>query len=464
MARDDDIFRKLKKQTPIIKRKDIQPLTSRDFAGKSAFGVEIEKSKKKVSKKASSGDVEVFSRTSMKAQRAKSKPAAPQSRASRQQAPKIRRELEMFGESKPVAQKQAEKVLEQTRLPKQAEKAAESTRLPKQAEKAIEQPHRLPKRAEKTIEQPSREPQMPRTKSTTDDAPRRSPGLEKAFPGMAPVRPEAELDVLPGAKRTVRARLAEHQPRRHEQTHSLVEPDEAVVLLAAPEKGGLSFRHELKYYINYRDYILLRNTLKALLPLDRFSGPDGDYHIRSLYFDDIYETALAEKIAGTDFRHKYRIRIYNHSDGTIKFEKKIKRGQYIAKQSISLGRDECDSLIAGDFSVLEGRRESLAEEIYLQMKNNCLRPRVIVDYIREAYVSPVESVRITFDKDLKAGLQHHDIFDTHVPTMPILDSGLMVLEVKFNKYLPPHIKGVINSINAAQRNAISKYVLCRWHD
>lgn len=437
MARDDDIFRKLKKQTPIIKRKDIQPLTSRDFAGKSAFGIQIEKSKKKTSKKASGGDVEVFSRASIKAQRAKSKPAAPQSRAARQQAPQIRRELEIFGELKPEALRHTEKVTE---------------------------PTRLPKRAEKSIEQPSREPRMPRTKSTADDAPRRSPGFEKAFPGRASVRPEAELDVLPGAKRTVRAQLAEHQPHRYEPTHSLVEPDEAAVLLAAPAKGGMAFRHELKYYINYRDYILLRNALKALLPLDRFSGSSGDYHIRSLYFDDIYETALAEKIAGTDIRHKYRIRIYNHSDGTIKFEKKIKRGQYIAKQSISLGRDECDSLIAGGFSVLEGRRESLAEEIYLQMKNNCLRPRVIVDYLREAYVSPVESVRITFDKDLKAGLQHHDIFDTHVPTMPVLENGMMVLEVKFNKYLPPFIKGVLNSINAAQRNAISKYVLCRRHD
>ena len=45
----------------------------------------------------------------------------------------------------------------------------------------------------------------------------------------------------------------------------------------------------------------------------------GQYHIRSLYFDDVYETALKDKVAGTDERCKYRVRIYNYNDSVIKF-------------------------------------------------------------------------------------------------------------------------------------------------
>jgi hypothetical protein len=226
----------------------------------------------------------------------------------------------------------------------------------------------------------------------------------------------------------------------------------------------LSFRHELKYYINYRDYVLLRSTLKALLPLDANAGANGDYHIRSLYFDDAYETALAEKMAGYDVRNKFRIRIYNFADDVIKFEKKMKRGQYIAKTSLLISRDECEALIAGNCDCLLGRKEPLAEELLLQMKNSMLRPRVIVDYFREAYVSPFESVRITFDKDIRAGLTLSDIFDPHAPTISVLEPGTMVLEVKFNKYLPPFIKSVLNNVNAAQRSAVSKYVLCRKYE
>ena len=51
---------------------------------------------------------------------------------------------------------------------------------------------------------------------------------------------------------------------------------------------------------------------------DKFANADGDYHIRSLYFDDINNTALFEKQAGILTRKKYRIRIYNLEDNVIK--------------------------------------------------------------------------------------------------------------------------------------------------
>jgi hypothetical protein len=57
-----------------------------------------------------------------------------------------------------------------------------------------------------------------------------------------------------------------------------------------------------------------------------------------------------------------------------------------------------------------------------------------------------------------------DIFDPKVPVMPMFDSGLMVLEVKFYKFLPEFIKRVLNNINAADRCAISKYVICRKYE
>ncbi|MGI5848539.1 MAG: polyphosphate polymerase domain-containing protein [Christensenellales bacterium] len=229
-------------------------------------------------------------------------------------------------------------------------------------------------------------------------------------------------------------------------------------------KGRLTFRHELKYYINYRDYILLKNALKSLISLDAHAGSDNTYLIRSLYFDDVYESALIDKIAGSDVRSKYRIRIYNLSDDVIKFEKKMKLGQYITKKSIALSRDEYDRIIAGDTAFLLSRKEELASEIYLKIKNNLLKPRVVVDYRREAYVSPFENVRITFDMDLKSGLLLTDIFDPYMPVMPMYDSGLMVLEIKFDRYLPEYIRCILSNLDTATRSAISKYVICRKYE
>ena len=233
--------------------------------------------------------------------------------------------------------------------------------------------------------------------------------------------------------------------------------------ISADSAKEFTYRHELKYYINYKDYTLLRNALRSMMVPDAYAGEDNSYHIRSLYFDDIYDSALREKIAGSDGRSKYRIRIYNLSDGIIKFEKKIKNGQYVSKKSISISRDEYERIMEGDIDFLKDR-EPLASEIYLEMKNNLLRPKVLVDYTREAYISPLENVRITFDKDLRGSLMLSDIFNPHAPVMPMFDTGMMVLEVKFNRYLPEFIRNVINSVNAAERSAISKYVLCRKFD
>nr|WP_307890027.1 VTC domain-containing protein [Clostridium botulinum] len=116
--------------------------------------------------------------------------------------------------------------------------------------------------------------------------------------------------------------------------------------------GGKKFRHELKYYINYNDYISVRNRIKYVLKLDQNADESGEYFIRSLYYDDIYDSALYEKNFGVNIRKKYRIRIYNMSDEVIKLERKNKVGQYVCKESATISRKEYDEIINGDYKSL----------------------------------------------------------------------------------------------------------------
>lgn len=87
---------------------------------------------------------------------------------------------------------------------------------------------------------------------------------------------------------------------------------------------ALKFRHELKYTMNMHQYFIVKQRLKHLLKQDEHAGPTGEYHIRSLYFDDIDNTALHEKLGGVRDREKYRIRIYNCSRSCDSFGKKDK--------------------------------------------------------------------------------------------------------------------------------------------
>lgn len=225
--------------------------------------------------------------------------------------------------------------------------------------------------------------------------------------------------------------------------------------------GESGYRHELKYYITEGDYALLSRKLSLTMEQDAFAKKNGgEYFIRSLYFDDRDDSAFREKLSGIDERDKFRIRIYDMRDDVIKLECKHKSNGYIKKQSIGLSRKEYEKLISGDRLFLLNRPEPFARRMYIEFAQRALKPAVIVDYTREAFVFPMEDVRVTFDKNVRTGLRSVDMFNAGIPTYPVIDDYGMVLEIKFNRFLPTYIRSLLQ-LEASQRSAISKYVLCR---
>ena len=59
----------------------------------------------------------------------------------------------------------------------------------------------------------------------------------------------------------------------------------------------MKMRHEIKHEITYHDMIILRKRLQTVMKRDSYAK-DGVYKIRSLYFDNISDKALREKIDG----------------------------------------------------------------------------------------------------------------------------------------------------------------------
>ena len=225
----------------------------------------------------------------------------------------------------------------------------------------------------------------------------------------------------------------------------------------------IPLRHELKYYITPAELGVLRGIIRPLLKPDPNGNENNEYLIRSLYFDPFDDQALEEKIAGVGMRKKYRIRIYNFSDRVIKLECKSKMGDLISKQSVSIPRDLAEQIIAGDPDGLQRMKHPLLQEVYMMMKTKLLKPAVIVDYLREAYIHNAEEVRVTFDKQIRTGLNSTDLFNGRIPTYPVFDDPVEVLEVKYDDFLPSYLQAVLSGITA-QRSAISKYVWCRRYE
>ncbi|MEG2570514.1 MAG: polyphosphate polymerase domain-containing protein [Clostridia bacterium] len=220
----------------------------------------------------------------------------------------------------------------------------------------------------------------------------------------------------------------------------------------------LKYRHELKFLISEGEKELIRERLQVIMKLDPHAT-NGEYHIRSLYFDDYWNSAYEEKMGGFSLRRKYRIRVYDLSDKIINLECKLKSGSYISKQSARLSPQEFQAIQKGDYAFLLKREEHLCRDFYYQCTSKVLRPRVIVDYEREPFMMEAGTVRVTFDKQVRAISPVSAFFSANLPCHYVLEPGKVVMEVKYTEFLPSIVKRVLPP-RAAEFTAVSKYALC----
>ena len=102
----------------------------------------------------------------------------------------------------------------------------------------------------------------------------------------------------------------------------------------------------------------------------------------------------------------------------------------------------------------------LIQELYFKMKSQMLKPKTVVDYIREAYIYKLGNVRITIDSNVRSGILSQDMFNINLPTIKIPTNDSIILEVKFDEFLPDIIKDVIQT-NTRKSTSISKYANSR---
>lgn len=221
-------------------------------------------------------------------------------------------------------------------------------------------------------------------------------------------------------------------------------------------------RHEWKHYITYGDYISLKKRLMRITKPDAYAGNQGGrYRVRSLYFDNYRDKALKEKLNGIRERDKFRLRYYNQDTERIKLEKKSKKNGLCEKMSVWLTREECEGLVRGDCEFLLEKKHPLCTEFYARIQGEQLRPKVLVEYVREPYVYEAGNVRITFDSEIKSGLWNTEFLTEKLCVVPVPDAQ-RILEVKYDNFLPEIIQDIIQ-LPERRSSAYSKYAACRMY-
>ena len=220
----------------------------------------------------------------------------------------------------------------------------------------------------------------------------------------------------------------------------------------------IHYRHEWKHIINYADLLVIRARMRAIARSDPHAI-DGQYMIRSLYFDNLDDKALREKIDGVNMREKFRIRLYNCDPSVIHLEKKSKRSGLGTKYSADLSAEEAQRIVDGKLDWMLDSGRPLVRELYCKMRYQGMRPRTIVDYTSEPFIYRPGNVRVTLDYDIRTGLDCTDFLNPEAVTLPAGDAPI-ILEVKWDEYLPSIIRDAV-SVPDRRVGSFSKYAQCR---
>lgn len=224
---------------------------------------------------------------------------------------------------------------------------------------------------------------------------------------------------------------------------------------------GNMYRVEDKFFCSEKDLFLLEARLQTVLRPDENQKTADGYRVTSVYFDDLFDTHLQDTVDGNRLREKYRIRIYNGSYDVIKLEVKYKRDNKVLKKARSITSEQMRTLMGGECIYSDvATTEDPITLFNLAIANRGLRPKIIVEYDRSAYIYEPGNVRITLDRNIRASDQL-DAFVRGERLTYEYDRDLSrVLEIKYDEFLPGFIAGILETGNLNQ-TSYSKYRICR---
>jgi SPX domain protein involved in polyphosphate accumulation len=225
-------------------------------------------------------------------------------------------------------------------------------------------------------------------------------------------------------------------------------------------------RFELKYIIDEETALKVRDFVTCYLEMDEYSvgRANFSYEVHSLYVDSDDLRLYWETINGNKNRYKLRLRYYStNPDAPVFFEIKRRMNNCIMKQRGGVRHDAIGLLLNGH---LPEERHVLAKspKNLVAVQNFCHllhdiqgKPRVHIAYLREAYLSSDDTVRVTMDREIKAEENLQSSIKTHMNRPAHSFQRQVILELKFTNRHPNWFRELVRVFNVMQCGA-AKYV------
>ena len=225
-------------------------------------------------------------------------------------------------------------------------------------------------------------------------------------------------------------------------------------------------RFELKYLIPEETALLVRDFVRSYLQMDEYSvgRPNYSYPVHSLYLDSQQLKLYWDTINGNKNRFKLRLRYYSiNPDTPVFFEIKRRMNNCILKQRGGVRQDSVGTLLSGylpepEHLVSKVPNQLVAIQRFCNLMDQVhAKPRVHIFYMREAYVSENDEVRVTMDRRVLAEPNLGFSIKTEMEEPVLSFKDLVILELKFTNRFPEWFRELVRVFHVMQCGA-AKYV------
>jgi len=225
-------------------------------------------------------------------------------------------------------------------------------------------------------------------------------------------------------------------------------------------------RFELKYLIPESTALLVRDFVRSYLEMDEYSvgRPNYSYPVHSLYLDSHELKLYWDTINGAKNRFKLRLRYYStNPDTPVFFEIKRRMNNCILKQRGGVRQDSVGLLLSGhlpepEHLVSKSPNQLVAIQRFCNLMGQVhAKPRVHIFYMREAYVSDNDEVRVTMDRTGYAEPNLDFKVKTEMKSPIQSFEKDVILELKFTNRYPDWFHHLVHAFHVMQCGA-AKYV------
>jgi SPX domain protein involved in polyphosphate accumulation len=225
-------------------------------------------------------------------------------------------------------------------------------------------------------------------------------------------------------------------------------------------------RYEFKYILTNDLAKEIEDEVLHFMDYDGYIDPslNNRYFVRSLYFDNQQSSSFYDKVDGIKKRSKYRIRTYTKKQNLkvpIFFEEKGRVESRTYKRRIGIEYKHLDSFLGNHHDLLlkHSFNNQLTDHFLYNRLRKSLKPCVLVDYYRRPYINKYGLYfRLTFDSNICSTSASTLFLDEDKSNKIACLSGYTILEVKFDRSIPPWFHRIIQAYQLS-RISVSKFVL-----